>query len=381
MIRILLLDCSASLEKRLRSQGFDVESGTVGFFTGTRFLPSQVYEKLIFVYDPTLLLTLSSGKHVEEKDIRDSSPEYSLGYLEARILAGATFLVFVNRLSEDLQAQNVAYSWIPFMPSIFFTKDKLVRSNTLRDYPDSNCSYLLPLLRPDELDIPVLQKIEAPRPQDYPRDVFWLFCNGRGDDLGVYIRRGKGGLIVLPKFKSNEDVTETFLNRVLPKMYDLRARSTLVERYLSPAEHQARTEISQFEATIKEKGKLLEDARVKLATAAREKTKIVANDPVAKQILIYYDEATKQDDVALFYLFKIIESIEHKFGGETDGINALGLGSEWKYVKKIANASYGDARHAPKPGDVIHKWSDAEIKQCFEATEKVALAYFGTLFR
>jgi hypothetical protein len=36
---------------------------------------------------------------------------------------------------------------------------------------------------------------------------------------------------------------------------------------------------------------------------------VVSDGPTAKQILNYYDTALRQDDVALFYLYKAVELI------------------------------------------------------------------------
>jgi hypothetical protein len=58
----------------------------------------------------------------------------------------------------------------------------------------------------------------------------------------------------------------------------------------------------------------------------------------------------------------------------------VGEQTAWKAVKRLANESYRDARHAPKPGDVVKKWTNAELKQCFEDTKNVIVAYFSTLF-
>ncbi len=295
------------------------------------------------------------------------------------MLRGVTFLIFVNQVADEVESQNAAYRWIPFMPSISFTKDTVVVASPFTGYPNSQCKYLAPIVTVGELDIPVLQKIEAPKPR-YPPDVFNLFWNGRGDKLGLFMARGRGRLIILPRFKSNEEIVETFLHRVIPKMYDLKTRVGLVDKYVSPAEQKALEEVGELQASVKKAEGRLEDARIKAATAGRAKSKIISADPTAKQILAYYDAAVRQDDVALFYLYKVIESIEHKYGGEANGIEALGLASEWKFVKKTANASYGDMRHAPKPGDIVKKWGQAEIKDCFRAAEKMILAYFGTLF-
>src|SRR5712664_2821017 len=123
MIRILLLDCSEQLLKKVKSEGFDVEAGTIGFVNGIRNLPSQVYEKDVFIYSP---LWLVAGWDKSAR-ITDVSPEYTIEPLSARIEhGGATCLIFVNRLTDDIHGQNAAYKWIPFMPQILFTKDKAV---------------------------------------------------------------------------------------------------------------------------------------------------------------------------------------------------------------------------------------------------------------
>lgn len=379
MIRILLLDCSASLEQKLKSQGFDVESGTVGFCTGVRKLPSQVYEKDVFIYNPTSVAKVA-GVFITGDQFRDATPEYSLKYLQSRIEYGATFLVFVNRVSDVLRIQEIPYKWIPFMPPIESTSDKVVAVNSFSVYPDSQWRVLLPIVTKEGLALPVLQKINPPKPQDYPRDVFYLFGNGNREPLGVLILRGDGRLIVLPKFESNDAVIEAFLHRVVSNIHETKVRTGLVEMFTSPEERASEEELGKLQFIGEEIKKSQDAARVRLATATRQKSKVIHTDQTANQIMIYYGEARRQPDVALFYLYKIIEAIENKFGGETAGIVAVGAATEWKSVKRLANESYRDARHAPKPTEVIKPWSEPEIKKCFEDTEKVVMAYFATLF-
>jgi hypothetical protein len=379
MIRILLLDCSGNLVYKLKGQGFDVESGSVGFQTGTRQLPSQVYENEIFVYSP-MYLGSANGAELQPRDIKDWTPEFSLEHLTKTMEYGATFLIFVNRLSNNLVNQNAAYTWIPHMPAIVFTKDKIVGANPFTDYPFSKARFLAPITRPDAVEIPALQKLQTPKPE-YPYTVFPLLWNAHGEVLGVWMMRGRGSLIVLPKFKSNDEVIETFLHRVLPEMYDLKSRVGLIDRYTSPQEHKALAAVKHHEGIRAEVERRLTENRIALATARREKASVINADTTAKQVLSYYDAAVRQDDVALFYLYKIVEVIENKYGGEAEGIRVLGCGTEWKHVKRSANQSYADIRHAPKPGDVIKQWTNEDIKKCFEDTDKVILSYFGTLFR
>jgi hypothetical protein len=75
MIPILLLDCSDELLKSLKNKGYDVEAGSVGFQTGVRHLPSQIYEKRIFIYNPT---SLGQKMDMKFKKTRSWIPHLSL---------------------------------------------------------------------------------------------------------------------------------------------------------------------------------------------------------------------------------------------------------------------------------------------------------------
>ena len=377
MVRILLLDCSERLRHKLESQGFNVEAGTVGLCTGVRKLPCQVYEKDIFFYNPE---SIPEDGIIQKDTFKNLSPEYELDYLKGRIQDGATFVAFVNRLSNNVDAQRMFYDWIPFMPKIEFTSDKVVGSNSFERYPDSGEDYLTPIVAAAELSLPVLQKLIPPKPQDYPQDVFFLFCNGYQQILGVLILRGRGRLIFLPKFESNEDVIETFLHRIVPKLYGVGGKRTLKQTFVSPAERTAQAQYEELRSLETQLRKKQEAVRVQLAAARREKDAVIDADETAKLILTYYDYARRQDDAALYYLYKIVETIENKFGGEASGIGVVGAGAEWRAVKRLANESYRDARHAPKPGDVIKKWTHAELDKCFENVETIVVAYFATLF-
>jgi hypothetical protein len=114
MLKILLLDCSDSLKEKLQREGFDVEAGTVGFCTGVRKLPSQVYEKAVFFCDPTSIPTDKVFR--TEDTIKDETPQFDLAHLESRINAGGTFVAFLNPLSGNIGIQQRFYGWIPWMP-------------------------------------------------------------------------------------------------------------------------------------------------------------------------------------------------------------------------------------------------------------------------
>jgi hypothetical protein len=266
------------------------------------------------------------------------------------------------------------------MPPIEFTRDRSVAGNGFAGYPDSDFRFLAPMVDVHQLELPVLQKVIAPPPQRYAKDVFTLFGNGNREDLGVLINRRRGRLLVLPRFKSNEEVIIAFVLRIMPRIYETTSQVRLVDKYESPKQKYAESQVAAAAAEVMRAEAELEERRIAFAAAVREKQNVVLNDPTAKQILSYYDTALRQDDVALFYLYKAVELIENSHGGESGAIKKFGSGSEWKFLKKVANASYRDVRHAPKPGDVIQQWTDDEIKKCFDACEKIIFAYFESLF-
>jgi len=380
MVPILLLDCSEALQTRLYKQGFDVESGTSGFCTGVRKLPSQVYEKSVVVFNPENidLGFLTRQYAMDVGKMTDTSPQFSLDSLKKHMAAGATVLVFVNHLSDELSVQQWIYHWIPYMPAIRFTHDKRVVNNKFEMYPQSKAEYLAPVVTLSDLSLPVLQMLLVS--QEAERDFFPLFWNLQDGLLGVMLPCGKGKLIVLPKFQSNDDVIETFLLRVVPELYEGKQRYRLADVFISPDEVTAQNAVDEFAGAEVELRKRHADARVALTTTTRVKVNVLKADATAKQIEIYYDCALRQDDVALYYLYKIVEAVENKFGGEAAGIEAVGQKTAWKAVKKLANETYRDARHAPKPTDVITKWTNAEIAECFENVQKIVFSYFDTLF-
>jgi hypothetical protein len=386
MLKILLLDCPNSLKDKLLGQGFDVEAGTVGMCTGVRRLPSQVYEKDLIFYSPEIASNLPEklGNIQGVQSITDETPYFPFSHLDSRIKAGATFIAFINPVSKALSIQQSFYSWVPEMPPLAFTHDKLIYPCNFKAYPESEFKdQLAGLVQIDQLSIPALIKLKPPEykgtPYSLPKRVD-LFRNGNRDCLGFQLLHGNGRIFFLPKFKSNAETIELFLHRIVPKIYKVASHLGLVDLFRSPSEESASTELNRLLGEEKEIIEQQGVVRSALAATIRTKEKTIDDDETAKQILVYYDNARRQDDVALYFLYKIVEAIENKLGGEAEGIKKLGAGVEWKAVKRLANESYRDARHAPKPGDVVRKWTQDEIKKCFANTETIVMAYFGTLF-
>lgn len=375
---ILLLDCSIRFCAKLKQQGFDVDTGTIGFCTGIRSLPCQVYEKDILIYNPSSIMSGPNGHgYISEDGIQNHTPEYNLTDVYGHFKRGAVMLVFVNRIADDIAAENNAYEWVPFMPAMAFTKDHKVHITTALE--GDHCKFLAPIVSLPHIKMPVLQKLSWFAPLDGQGSVP-LIHNRNREMLSTFLERGEGKLIILPECRSNEEVISIFLHRVVPKLYDLETRSNLMERFISPEEKQMQDGIEKIQQKMAELNEAIETGNEKLNSARRNKIQTIKQDETAIRILNYYDLATQQDDVALFYLYKVIEALENKYGGEKESKAKLGCNTEWNLIGRLANVSYADIRHAPKPAEKIKEWAQEEIEECFKATEKIVHAYLATLF-
>jgi len=292
---ILLLDCSSGLTEKLKRQGFEVASGSIGFCSRIRHLPCQVYEKDIIIYNPSSFASNKDG-YIAIGEIQDIAPEYSLTHLQNHILRGATFVTFVNHVAKDVGKQNEAYNWIPFMPEIKFTKDH--QPIAIRIDTDYDHDFLAPIISQSNLKIPVLQKIYPPEPNRrvYPKDVVPLFFNLNYEILGVFIKRGEGSLIILPECQSNEEIINIFLHRVIPQMYKLETQINLIDKFSSPEEITTQKEIKKIEDNIKELDEALGAAKEGFTSARLNKIQTIKKDETATLILNYYDLATQQDE-------------------------------------------------------------------------------------
>lgn len=361
-LSILLLDCSRALEEKLKRQGFDVVSGSVGYVSEPSFLPGPVYEYEVLIYNPKhaiepevdsemagarkarmgptegspLEVALNKAREVELKRLNDlyvlgNQTTHDFEPLSGHIQRGATVLIFINHVSDSPSLLNAAYSWVPNMPQIAPTRDFKPLTCMSMDFGNSEKTIRsrafaeVPLLALDDLKRPVLQKIML---NEAFAGAVPLFFNRQGDFLGLSLEIGKGRIIALPEYEDNEYVISNFLNRVLPRLYGDPSRRDIVEAFNSPMQQIAKDEIQNIESERKALDERLEEAKVKLASAERLKKHTVKNDETAIQLIRYFELATQQEDVALFYLYKIIEALEKKFGGEKAAKDSLGKNAE-----------------------------------------------------
>ena len=102
---------------------------------------------------------------------------------------------------------------------------------------------------------------------------------------------------------------------------------------------------------------------------------LASGDPTLRQCYDYIEDAREHDLESLFFLYKVIDTIENKFGGEKKASEVLKIREELKFVKRLANEPLRDERHAPKPSDVIQRPSGAECARAMEYTISVIRAY------
>ena len=378
---MLLLDCSKELESSLVRQGFDVDAGEAGFSTGIRRLPKQIYEYNIIIYNPTTVIARPDGRpgYIERFQIQNATPEFDLNMLGSHVRRGAIVLAFIKQLVADNQeAIRRAYSWIPGMPVPDPTSDTKIISNVTNDY----LGILSPIVSDYFVKKPVEQKLPLHTSNVVDARENILYQNLNNDPLGLFIGLGYGEIILLPDCESNEEVINDFLKRVAPKILTTSTgtKTSLVDIFKSPEEAKIENKIVTRKEKVVKLESETEDLLEKANLAKAGKIKRLTGDATVKLVIKYYNLATEQPDTALFYLYKIVDALKKKYGSEKTALDILNVSKEWKYISTVANASYGDVRHAPMPEEPLKEWSDKEIEECFEDARKIIYSYFKTLF-
>jgi hypothetical protein len=209
---------------------------------------------------------------------------------------------FVNDLPDEFL--RLAYLWAENMPRLAATQDfkprilgreDLAKNQTFPDVIDK----LSPVLTIEDLKCPVRHKVVLNA--DF-RNAVSLFLNRQSDYLGVVLKIGEGKIIVLPEYNDNEAVIRTFLNKLLPRLYTGPTRQDIVDTFVSPTEQAAQQEIQAVESERQALDERLEKAKERLAFGERSKRKTIESDETAVRIISYYNTATQQEDVALFYV-------------------------------------------------------------------------------
>lgn len=376
---ILLLDCSDALKVRLEGLGYDVKTGTSGYITGMRTLPCPVYECDLIVYNPTCQPTKVTISAKEGPPTDTPVLDFSRDTLAKHALGGGHWLVFVNKLSEIEDIQQFAYSFVPGLPRPYFTQDsRFTLSKQLRD--EKYMEKYLPLFRsPKSLKITTPIRIKLPG--DKWENFTPFLVNARGEELAGRTWGNSGTVTCLPTFDNNEEAVLVYLDHVFPKLSNSASRQGIEEFFLSPRELALVDEEVKItkEFTALEGG--FHDTKREMAVERKAKLDKIRADETATRLLEFYRVAQEDPTDPWVPLFKIVETISHKFGGEAEGKAALVVcNAEWNLLKRLSNESERNTRHAVRPGEMERPVTNDEIRQSFEAAKKMTCAYFWTLF-
>lgn len=375
---VLLLDCEEELSESLSLLGYEVDAGTMGYATGERYLPCQIYEKNIIIYAPTF----GADAVKENVAVKNRTPEYActekivLEHLQRR---KTTLLVFIDP-SLPPYLKNRAFSWIPLMPKLHKTRDTKIRQHVAYSVEE-----LKPVIDTEEVRIPVEYTIgtdaEVFTDNRYQLPTYNVYSNHAGEALGSVIKLRDGGrIIVLPSYKKNAAVIKNFMQRVVPKIYDLDSYQGMISSYTSPEENRIAQELEKYQSEQSSLEETIENTRKDLAAAKLNKAQVVQADETASTILAYFNRAIQNTEDAIFYLYKVTEYLQNQMGGEKVAKEKLGCAEAWNIIGRCANESYRDGRHAPKPEDKVEKLTEEEEKACFTSAVIVIHAYLDFLF-
>lgn len=384
--RILLLDCSTEVAQQLQKENFDVVIGSIGFSNGLRKLPCPAYEADIIVYNPTKIREVErefpptrekTKGLIRESEIKGSDAGLFFKPLPEHLSSGGILLVFANHLGTTLRDLQSIYNWIPSMPDLEVTSDSKLIIASIDSQPGS--APYQPILDETQILKPIRLRLEFNAEQMLKRES--LITNLLRKDLGCFFKLGQGLLIVLPTFLSNDEIILDFMRRVVPQLVSVVNPKSIVDQYRSPIELQISNQISELKHKLRDLEASLKSLAMDSNAGERVRIKCIKDDRVASSLVNYFERAIQEPNYALFHLYKIVETIEDSAGGEAKAHQKYKCKTECKLIGRVANASYGDVRHAPKSADLVKQWSATEIDDCFKAAKTIIYSYFDSLFR
>lgn len=378
---IMLLDCTDDLAKRLRALGHEVYVGTTGHCNNLQKLSCQIYETDLVIFNPATIskVSLLQAKPVNQSPEIDFSYEAILSHLGDR----GHWLVFLNRLTDNLILQQRLYSWLPTKPALQLTLDqKIKRPREMPPYMDK-FTPLIDSPRSVQIRQPVRLKLTGAdlRYQSGAGAFLPLVENYRSEYLAGVVSLFYGTMTFLPSCENNDDAAVFFLDYVWPNLMPKAARGGLAEEFLSPAENDIEAEIRKLRETFNSTQNAYHGLQTKGSEARQAKLAKITGDETAQRILGYYRDAEEDQKNVHAHLYKVRDAISNRYSNDTAAKAALvDCNAEWNLLGLLTNAPSKDARHAPKPGEPVQLLSAGDVQKLFAAAKKMILAYFGTLF-
>jgi hypothetical protein len=108
---------------------------------------------------------------------------------------------------------------------------------------------------------------------------------------------------------------------------------------------------------------------------------LASSDETLRSCYNYIQDAEEHPKESLFYLYKAVEAIQNRLGGEREAIAALNaiatlnIAPAFKNVKRLANESVRDERHAPSDPTMVQQVTASEKESALEDTRTVLRTY------
>jgi len=118
-----------------------------------------------------------------------------------------------------------------------------------------------------------------------------------------------------------------------------------------------------------------EHQRVRDAIRKARREMLAQEHVTLRRCYDYLQDAHENPQQSLFYLYKAVEVIEHEFGGERQVIEVLHVGTEVKFIKRLANESARDQRHPPKGRDKVKRPEMTDHRRAAECATRLVRAY------
>ena len=204
--------------------------------------------------------------------------------------------------------------------------------------------------------------------------------NLRDDIIASSYKTDDGLVVVLPTFENNNEVIIHFMDYVYPAIYEVKPN---LPDYLELAKIPT---IKSLEDSLLEKHKQsgsIEKEIISLNTKIRDENtrleELIRKDPTSVALLGYIDDILENRLNSWFPAYKITEKVFSFFGSEAEAKKALGLNQELNFIRKIANETHRDTRHAPKPGEVINPPKKEDVDKIIEFSRFIVKAYIINL--
>ena len=95
----------------------------------------------------------------------------------------------------------------------------------------------------------------------------------------------------------------------------------------------------------------------------------------------YLQDAQEDEQRSVMLLYKLVETVEHRFGSENETCRALGIQKDLKTIKRLANESSRDERHAPDLRKPVEPLSRDQRVEAIECARRVLRAFETSLLK